>query len=163
MYRLSQVELRADSSGFITLDIIFFAFRIERKLEVIVNVPKELKYTKEHEWVKVEGDIATLGITDYAQEQLSDIVYLELPSSGTTVEQAKSLGTIEAVKAVTDIYAPLSGEVIETNEEVKNSPGAINEDPYGAGWIVKLKITDLKELDNLLSSEDYEKLLGESH
>lgn len=124
-------------------------------------IPKELKYTKEHEWVKVEGDVATVGITDYAQEQLSDIVYLELPPPGTKVEQLKPLGTIEAVKAVTDIYAPLSGEVIEVNEEVKNSPGIINQDPYGAGWIVKLRVSDSKELDNLLSSDDYEKLLGE--
>ncbi len=128
-----------------------------------MSIPKELKYTKEHEWVRVEGDVATVGITGYAQEQLSDIVFLELSPSGTKVERMKPLGTIEAVKAVTDIYAPLSGEVIETNEEVKNSPGVINQDPYGAGWIVKLKVTDSKELDGLLSSEDYEKLLGEAH
>lgn len=126
-------------------------------------IPKELKYTKEHEWVKVEGDIVTVGITDYAQEQLSDIVYLELSSPGTKVEQMKSLGTIEAVKAVTDIYAPMSGEVTEVNEEVKNSPGIINQDPYEAGWIVKLRIGDSKELESLLSNEDYEKLIGETH
>lgn len=126
-------------------------------------IPKGLKYTKEHEWVKVEGDVATVGITDYAQEQLSDIVYLELPSLGTKVEQTKSLGTIEAVKAVTDIYAPVSGEVAEVNEEVKNSPGTMNQDPYGTGWVVKLKVSDSKELDSLLSSEEYEKLLGEMH
>ncbi|KPJ50740.1 glycine cleavage system protein H [candidate division TA06 bacterium DG_26] len=126
-------------------------------------IPKELKYTKEHEWVKVEGNVATIGITDYAQEQLSDIVYLELPAPGTKAVQMKPLGTIEAVKAVTDIYAPLSGEVSEVNEEVKNSPGTINQDPYGAGWILKLKVSDSKELGNLLSSADYEKLLGEAH
>jgi len=125
-------------------------------------IPKELKYTKEHEWVKVDGDVAAVGITDYAQEQLSDIVYLELPALGTKVEQMKSLGTIEAVKAVTDIYAPLGGEVTEVNEELKNSPGTINQDPYGTGWIVKLKVSDPKELDSLLSSEDYRKLLGET-
>ena len=126
-------------------------------------IPKELKYTKEHEWIRVEGNLATVGITDYAQEQLSDIVYLELPAPGTAVEQMKPIGTIEAVKAVTDIYAPLGGEIVEANEEVKNSPGIINQDPYGAGWILRLKFSDAKQLDDLLSSEDYEKLLGESH
>ena len=126
-------------------------------------IPKDLKYTKEHEWVKVEGDLATVGVTDYAQEQLSDIVYLELPAPGTKVEQMKPIGTIEAVKAVTDIYAPVGGEMVEANEEAKNTPGIINQDPYGAGWIVRLKFSDPKQLDNLLSSAEYEKLLGEVH
>lgn len=128
-----------------------------------MKILKDLKYTKEHEWVKLEGDVATMGITDYAQDQLSDIVFLELPDAGTGVEQMKAIGTIEAVKAVTDVYAPVSGEVVESNEAVKESPGVINQDPYGEGWMIKIKVSNSSEFDKLMSSEDYEKLLGETH
>jgi glycine cleavage system H protein len=128
-----------------------------------MKILKGLRYTKEHEWVKLEGDVATIGITDYAQEQLSDIVFLELPDAGTQVEQLKAVGTIEAVKAVTDVYAPMTGEVLETNEAAKESPSVINQDPYGEGWMIKMKITDAAEFDKLMSSEEYEKLLGEAH
>ncbi len=128
-----------------------------------MKILKDLRYTKEHEWVRLEGDVATIGITDYAQEQLSDIVFLELPDAGTDVEQMKAIGTIEAVKAVTDIYAPMSGEVMESNEAVKESPGVINQDPYGNGWMIKIKVSNSGEFDRLMSSDDYEKLLGETN
>jgi glycine cleavage system H protein len=145
------------------LDIIIASIRIGEKLEGRMKILKDLRYTKEHEWVKLEGDVATMGITDYAQEQLSDIVFLELPDAGTAVEKMKPIGTIEAVKAVTDVYAPVSGEVVETNDAVKESPGTINQDPYGAGWMIKIKVSDSGEFEKLMSSEDYEKLLGEAH
>lgn len=123
-------------------------------------VPEDLKYTKEHEWAKIEGDIATIGITDFAQSELSDIVYVELPAVGSAVEQMQPFGSIEAVKTVADLYSPLSGEVMEINEELENNPGAINEDPYGQGWIVKIRITNPEEIGELLSPEDYKKLIG---
>ncbi len=123
-------------------------------------VPEDLKYTKEHEWAKIEGDIATIGITDFAQSELSDIVYVELPTVGSAVEQMQPFGSIEAVKTVADLYSPLSGEVMEVNEELENNPGAINEDPYGLGWIVKIRITNPEEIGQLLSSGDYKKLIG---
>jgi len=126
-----------------------------------MDIPKDLKYTKEHEWVRVEGDVVTIGITDFAQDQLSDIVYLELPDVGTKVEQTKSLGTIEAVKAVSDIFAPVSGEVIEVNEDAKSLPEVVNEEPYGSGWMVKIKLSNLEEVKGLLSPDEYEKLLGD--
>ena len=124
-------------------------------------VPDDLKYTKEHEWIRIDGDEGTVGITDYAQGELGDIVFVELPEPGAKVKQMKSLGTIEAVKAVSDIYAPVSGEVLESNPALKNKPELINSDPYGEGWIIKLQIEDPSELDNLLSPADYEKLLEE--
>ncbi len=126
-----------------------------------MDIPKDLKYTKEHEWVRVEGDVVTIGITDFAQDQLSDIVYLELPDVGTKVEQTKSLGTIEAVKAVSDIFAPVSGEVIEVNEDAKSLPEVVNKEPYGSGWMVKIKLSNLEEVKGLLSPDEYEKLLGD--
>lgn len=124
-------------------------------------VPQDLMYTKKHEWIKVDGDGGTVGITDYAQGELGDIVFVELPKVGTKVKQMKSFGAIEAVKAVVDLYAPVSGEVLETNPELRDKPEVINSDPYGEGWIIKLKIDDSGELENLLSSADYEKLLEE--
>ncbi len=124
-------------------------------------VPQDLMYTKKHEWIKVDGDGGTVGITDYAQGELGDIVFVELPKVGTKVEQMKSFGAIEAVKAVVDLYAPVSGEVLETNPELRDKPEVINSDPYGEGWIIKLRIDDSGELENLLSSADYEKLLEE--
>lgn len=124
-------------------------------------VPQDLMYTKKHEWIKVDGDGGTVGITDYAQGELGDIVFVELPKVGKKVEQMKSFGAIEAVKAVVDLYAPVSGEVLETNPELRDKPEVINSDPYGEGWIIKLRIDDSGELENLLSSADYEKLLEE--
>jgi glycine cleavage system H protein len=123
-------------------------------------IPEDLKYTKEHEWAKIEGDIATIGITDFAQSELSDIVYVELPALGEMLEQMQPFGSIEAVKTVADLYAPLSGEVIEVNEELETNPGIINEDPYGLGWMIKIRITNPEEIQNLLSAEEYKKLIG---
>jgi glycine cleavage system H protein len=124
-------------------------------------VPKDLKYSEEHEWVQVEEDLATVGITDYAQTELGDIVFVELPEVGDPVTQSEPLGTVEAVKAVSEIYAPVSGEVVEVNEMLEATPQLINQDPYGDGWLVKVKLVDGKELDNLLSSEEYRELIGE--
>jgi glycine cleavage system H protein len=124
-------------------------------------VPEELKYTKEHEWIRLEGEIAVEGITDYAQGELTDIVYLELPQVGTQVERMKPIGVIEAVKAVTDFYAGVSGEVVEVNEKLTEEPELVNKDPYGDGWFAKFRISDSKELDSLLSAEDYKKLIEE--
>jgi glycine cleavage system H protein len=124
-----------------------------------VEVKAGLKYTKEHEWVKVEGSIATIGITDYAQRELGDVVFVELPKIGTKVEQMKPFGVIEAVKAVSDLFSPLSGEVIEVNNKLESESGLINKDPYGEGWIIKIKANNLAELDSLLSADDYIKLL----
>jgi len=127
-----------------------------------MEIPKELKYAKTHEWIRIDGEIATIGITDYAQSELSDIVAVELPKVGKVVEKDTSVATVEAVKAVSDIYSPVSGEVIEVNEKLVNSPELINKEPYGEGWILKLKIKDAKELDTLLTADDYEKLIKES-
>jgi glycine cleavage system H protein len=124
-----------------------------------LSVPEELQYTKSHEWVRTEGDTATLGITDYAQDELGDIVFVELPEEGTTFDAGDSFGTVESVKAVSDIYTPVGGEVVEVNEALNDNPEKINEDPYGDGWIVKLSVSD--EGTDLLSASDYEKLLEE--
>jgi glycine cleavage system H protein len=124
-----------------------------------LEVKENLKYTKEHEWVGVENDIATMGITDYAQGELGDVVFVELPQVGTKVEQMKPFGVIEAVKAVSDIFSPLSGEVAEVNTRLENEAGIINKDPYGEGWMIKIKISNPKELDSLLSAADYRKLI----
>tara|TARA_Y100000590_G_scaffold111351_1_gene126961 strand:+ start:1041 stop:1418 length:378 start_codon:yes stop_codon:yes gene_type:complete len=121
-------------------------------------IPQDLKYTEEHEWIRVTGDIATVGITDYAQDQLGDVVYVDLPSPGTSLTQFGKLGEIESVKAVSDIYAPLTGEVVESNTDLNNNPEVVNTDPYEKGWLVKVKIANTQEIDGLLSSESYEKL-----
>jgi glycine cleavage system H protein len=123
-----------------------------------VSVPEELQYTRSHEWVRTEDDTATIGITDYAQEELGDIVYVELPEQGDTFDAGDSLGSIESVKAVSDLYTPVGGEVVEVNEALNDSPEKINEDPYGDGWIVKLRVSDEGDL---LSASDYEQLLEE--
>ncbi|MCD6088060.1 MAG: glycine cleavage system protein GcvH [Candidatus Hydrothermae bacterium] len=125
------------------------------------KVPEDLKYTKEHEWAKVEGDIATIGITDYAQSELGDIVYIELPKVDSEVGQMAPIGTIEAVKTVADLYSPLSGKIIEVNEKLSQNPSIVNNDPYGEGWIAKIRISNPDEVENLLSAEDYMKLLEE--
>ncbi len=124
-----------------------------------MSVPEELQYTKSHEWVHTEGDTATIGITDHAQEELGDIVYIELPEEGATFEAGDSFGTVESVKAVSDLYTPVGGEVVEVNEALNDSPEKINEDPYGDGWIVRLRVSD--EGAGLLSASDYEQLLEE--
>lgn len=120
-----------------------------------------LKYTKDHEWIKVEGDVVTEGISDYAQNELSDIVMVELPQVGRKVKAGESVGTIEAVKAVAEMYTALSGEVIAVNEEVKMAPDLLNKDPYGKGWIFKVRLSDPAEVASLLSAADYNKLIGE--
>ena len=123
-----------------------------------MNVPEELQYTRSHEWVRTEDDTAIIGITDYAQEELGDIVYIELPEHGDAFDAGDSFGTVESVKAVSDLYTPVGGEVVEVNEVLDDSPEKINEDPYGDGWIIKLRVSDEGEL---LSASDYEQLLEE--
>jgi len=122
-----------------------------------VKIPDNLKYTKEHEWLEEEGDTVKVGITDYAQGELGDVVFVELPSEGTKVKAMETFGTIEAVKAVSDLYAPVSGEIVEKNQLLDDDPMTINRDPYGDGWMVKIKFSDRSELDKLLSAEDYKK------
>jgi glycine cleavage system H protein len=123
-----------------------------------MNFPKDLKYTETHEWIRVQGDTATVGITDYAQSELGDVVFLELPHPGRVVKKEESFGTIEAVKAVSDIFSPLSGEVIAANGDLTGHPELVNKDCYGAGWMIKLKLANPSELSMLLGSEAYEKL-----
>ncbi len=124
-----------------------------------MNVPEELQYTKSHEWVRTEDDTATIGITDHAQEELGDIVYIELPEQGATFEAGDSFGTVESVKAVSDLYTPVGGEVVEVNEALGDSPEKINEDPYGEGWILEVRVSD--EGAGLLSATEYEQFLEE--
>lgn len=123
-----------------------------------MNVPENLKYTKDHEWARIEGNIVVVGITDYAQGELGDIVYIELPAPGARVSAGQGFGTIEAVKAVSDLFAPVSGEVVEINSQLEGNPAIVNDDPYGEGWMIKIKISDPKEVDALLSKAGYEGL-----
>jgi glycine cleavage system H protein len=122
--------------------------------------PDNFRYTKEHEWVRVEGDTGVVGITDHAQEQLGDIVYVDLPKPGTRLEQGKTLGSIESVKAVSDIYAPVSGEVLEVNDTLATSPEKVNADPHGDAWLVKIKLSAPNEIQQLLSAGDYQNYVG---
>ena len=124
-----------------------------------MSVPEELQYTKSHEWVRTEDDTATIGITDHAQDELGDVVFVELPQQGATLDAGDSFGTVESVKAVSDLYTPIGGEVVEVNEALSDSPEKINEDPYGEGWIVKLRVSD--EGSELLSASDYEQFVEE--
>ncbi len=124
-------------------------------------VPKELKYTEEHEWARVEDDIVTIGLTDYAQKELGDIVFVELPNEGETLEQSEPFGTVEAVKAVSEIYAPVSGEVVKVNDSLDDTPQLINQDPYEEGWLVKVRLSDAGELENLLDPDQYRELIGD--
>ena len=126
-----------------------------------MTVPPELRYSKEHEWVRVEGDLATIGITDYAQEQLGDIVYLDLPKAGASVRQFEKLGEIESVKAVSDLFSPVSGEVKELNDDAVKSPELVNQEPYGRGWLVRLALSDGSEVERLLTAEQYGELLAQ--
>ena len=121
--------------------------------------PKNLKYSKEHEWVKVEGDIAIVGITDFAQKQLTDIVFVELPEKGKHVTQGKAMAVVESVKSVSDVFAPVSGEIVDVNNELADSPEILNKEPYGKGWIAKVKMENKGELDNLLTAEKYGEFL----
>jgi glycine cleavage system H protein len=123
-----------------------------------LNIPEDLQYTKSHEWVRIVGDTATIGITDHAQDELGDVVFVELPDEGATFDAGDSFGTVESVKAVSDLYTPVGGEVVEVNSSLEDAPEKINDDPYGEGWIVKLRTTD--EAD-LLSPEEYEKVVEE--
>lgn len=123
-------------------------------------IPKELKYTEDHEWVKVDGDTATVGITDHAQSELGDIIFIEFPEINDFVDRMEPFGTIEAVKTVADLFAPLNGKIVEINEALEDSPELVNSDPYGKGWIVKVSVDKLNQLNDLLSSKNYEKLIG---
>ncbi|WP_149276734.1 glycine cleavage system protein GcvH [Pareuzebyella sediminis] len=125
-----------------------------------MNIPAELKYTKDHEWIRMEGDVAIIGITDFAQGELGDIVYVEVETLDETLKREEVFGTVEAVKTVSDLFVPLSGEIIEFNEELEDAPENVNTDPYGAGWMVKIKVSDLAEVDDLLSADDYKSLIG---
>ncbi len=125
-----------------------------------MNIPSELKYTKDHEWIKIEGDIATVGITDFAQGELGDIVYVEVDTLDEELEKEAVFGTVEAVKTVSDLFSPLSGEIIEFNEALEDEPEVVNSDPYGKGWMVKIKFSNPEEVSDLLSDADYKELIG---
>jgi glycine cleavage system H protein len=125
-----------------------------------MNVPANLKYTKDHEWVSIDGDVATVGITHFAQKELGDIVYVEVETLDQTLDKDEVFGTVEAVKTVSDLFLPLSGEIIEFNDALESKPESVNTDPYGAGWMIKVKIANVAEIDSLLSSESYKELIG---
>ena len=125
-----------------------------------MNFPEELKYTKDHEWVKVEGDTITVGITDFAQKELGDIVYVEVDTLDEELDQEEVFGTVEAVKTVSDLFLPVAGEVVEFNESLEDEPEKVNTDPYGDGWMVKVKVSDVSQLDDLLSVDAYKELIG---
>jgi len=126
-----------------------------------MDFPKDLKYTKEHEWVKVEGNTAIVGITDYAQDSLGDVVYVELPQEGGSVTKHEPFGVVESVKAVSDLYSPISGSVAEVNDAIVDNPEVINEDPYGDAWMIKVSLANSDELDDLLTSDEYQKYIEE--
>ena len=125
-----------------------------------MNIPSELKYTKDHEWIRIEGETAVVGITDFAQRELGDIVYVEVETVGETLAKEEVFGTVEAVKTVSDLFLPLSGEVTELNPELDNNPEVVNADPYGKGWMIKVKLSDPSEADTLLTAEAYKELIG---
>jgi glycine cleavage system H protein len=125
-----------------------------------MSIPANLKYTKDHEWVSIDGNIATVGITHFAQKELGDIVYVEVETLDQTLAKDEIFGTVEAVKTVSDLFLPLSGEIVEFNDALESTPESVNTDPYGAGWMIKIKITDTSEIDSLLSDESYKNLIG---
>ena len=125
-----------------------------------MNIPANLKYTKDHEWVSLEGDIATVGITDFAQKELGDIVYVEVETLDQTLDQDEVFGTVEAVKTVSDLFLPVSGEVVEFNENLETEPELVNTDPYAAGWMIKIKVADTAQFDALLTADQYKELIG---
>lgn len=126
-----------------------------------MEFPKDLKYTKEHEWVKLEGNVVVVGITDYAQDSLGDVVYVELPQEGAGVTKNESFGVVESVKAVSDLYSPVSGSVAEVNDAIVDNPEVINEDPYGDAWMIKVELSNAGELDDLMNADDYQKFIEE--
>ena len=125
-----------------------------------MNIPAELKYTKDHEWVRIEGDEAVIGITDFAQSELGDIVFVEVETEGESIESEEIFGSVEAVKTVSDLFMPLSGEVLSFNSELEDAPEVVNSDPYGAGWMIRVKLSDPSEVDSLLSAEQYKDLIS---
>ena len=127
-----------------------------------MEFPEDLKYTREHEWVLIDGSTATIGITDHAQHELGDVVFVELPAVGDRVEKTEAFGVVESTKAVSDVYAPLSGEVTEINDDLPDNPELINEDPYGDGWMIKIAVGDAADLDDLMSAEEYRKFVEEA-
>ncbi|MFA0962388.1 glycine cleavage system protein GcvH [Roseivirga sp. BDSF3-8] len=126
-----------------------------------MNIPSSLKYTKDHEWIRIEGNEAYIGVTDFAQSELGDIVYVEIETEGEEIESGEVFGTVEAVKTVSDLFMPLTGKVLEVNEELESAPETVNEDPYEKGWMIKISIADESQLDDLLSAEQYQELIGE--
>ena len=126
-----------------------------------MNIPEELKYTKDHEWISIDGEIATVGITDFAQRELGDIVYVEVETVGETLDADEVFGTVEAVKTVSDLFLPVSGEIIEFNEDLEDTPEDVNAEPYSKGWMIKMKISDPDELNQLLDSNQYRELVGD--
>lgn len=125
-----------------------------------MNLPQDLKFTKDHEWLKVEGNTGIVGITDFAQGELGDVVYVEIETKGENLKKGESFGTVEAVKTVSDLYMPVSGQVLEVNESLESTPEAVNKDPYGEGWMIKISIENPEEIKELLSAEDYQKLIA---
>jgi glycine cleavage system H protein len=136
-----------------------FAYVCTTKIKEM-NIPAELKYTNDHEWVRIEGDVVTIGITDFAQSELGDIVYVEIETVGENLDVEEVFGTIEAVKTVSDLFMPISGEVLEFNENLESNPEAVNTDPYNEGWMIKVKVSDASELEKLLSAEEYQALIA---
>ena len=126
-----------------------------------MNIPSELKYTKDHEWISVEGDIATVGITDFAQRELGDIVYVEVETIGETLSADEVFGTVEAVKTVSDLFLPVAGEILEFNESLEDNPEKVNSDPYSNGWMIKMKVSNINDISSLLNSNQYQELIGE--
>ncbi|MEY3585108.1 MAG: hypothetical protein RLZZ243_172 [Bacteroidota bacterium] len=129
------------------------------QIKIDMNIPAELKYTKDHEWVKIEGDVAIVGITEFAQSELGDIVYVEIETIGETLNQEEVFGSVEAVKTVSDLFMPVSGEILEFNEALEGNPELVNSDPYGEGWMIKVKLTDASQYDDLLDAATYEGLI----
>jgi len=125
-----------------------------------MNIPNHLKYTKDHEWIRLDGDFVVVGITDFAQKELGDIVYVEVETLDQTLNKDEVFGTVEAVKTVSDLFLPLSGEIVEFNENLDTNPELVNTDPYGEGWMIKVKISDVSEMEKLLSADDYKNLIG---
>ena len=153
---------------FMNIDVIAIGLGRERTAQRVafaisggvMEIPQGLKYSKEHEWVATEDSVATIGISDHAQDQLGEIVYIELPAVGDKISKDDPFGVVESVKAVSDIYAPVTGTVIEINEDLPESPETVNEDPYGDGWLIKVKITDMSDLEDLMDAEEYAELLA---
>lgn len=125
-----------------------------------MNIPAELKYTKDHEWIRVEGDTVTVGVTEFAQSELGDIVYVDVDTVDETIEKDEVFGSVEAVKTVSDLFMPVSGEITEFNEGLEDEPETVNKDPYGTGWMIKIKFSDASQIDELLSAEDYKNIIG---